>query len=296
MMLLAALLTGVFAYLAVGYLVGEAPELRILRRPRPPVGRRRLWLTQAGVALSPAQFRVISLGLGAVTFVLVAIVTRLAAVALVPAVAVAVLPWVYFARRRVARLREIQEAWPDGLRDLIMSIGSGMSLARSIEALAKNGPAPLRQAFERFPLLSRTLGVVPALEVIKEQISDPTSDRVIEVLIVAHERGGPLVQDILQDLARVTSRDLWTAEQIRSASLEQKINARVVFVLPWIVLVALTASSEPFRRFYGSTAGLAVVGLAAVASAVGMMLVVRLGREPEEPRVFGASATRRGTT
>ncbi len=36
----------------------------------------------------------------------------------------------------------------------------------------------------------------PALELVKEELADPTSDRVIEVLLLAHERGGPIVRHI----------------------------------------------------------------------------------------------------
>src|SRR5680860_1096925 len=88
------------------------------------------------------------------------------------------------------------------------------------------------------PAGSRSLPWAP----LRGELGDPTSDRVIEVLIVAHERGGRIVLELLRDLAEGTTEDLRTEEEIATASLEQRINARAVFVLPWVVLVALTAS------------------------------------------------------
>ncbi len=125
--------------------------------------------------------------------------------------------------------------------------------------LAETGPAPLHEAFARFTLLARMLGTVAALEVVKEELADPTSDRVIEVLILAYERGGPIVQSILEDLVAATTKDVKVLDEIESEGLEMKINARAVLVMPWFVLVALTVRAGPFREFYGSPAGLLVV-------------------------------------
>jgi tight adherence protein B len=248
------------------------------------------WPTQAGLDVTPTQFWLASIGAGVATYLVVFALTSLPIVALMPALVVATLPRAYFGRKRANRLAEVQEAWPDGLRDLIASVRSGASLPNAIESLAAFGPAPLRQAFQGFAVYSRSLGVVPALEMIRADLADPTSDRVIEVLILAYERGGTVVPEILSDLAEATTRDIWTLEQIRSEALEQKINARVVFVLPWFVLVAITARDGPFRDFYSTRAGLAVALLGGVMSLVGIAIASRLGNQPAEPRVFVAGS------
>ena len=289
MRLLAALAVGVFAYFLVGFVTGYAPDLRIRRTTsRSQVGRRQLWLHQAGLAVTPGQFALASIGIGAVAFAAVSVVTGTPLVALVPAGAVAALPRAYFARRRAARLHRVQEAWPDGLRDLLASITAGRALPQALTTLASSGPVPLQEAFERFPLLSRMLGTVPALEVVKEELADPTSDRVIEVLILAQERGGQIVKDILEDLIATTTSDLKVQEEIETEGLEMKINARVVLVLPWVVLVALTIRPGPFRDFYQSGGGLVVVVLGGALSVVGYVVINRLGRSQYERRVFGA--------
>ena len=293
MTLLAALTTGLALSLAAATLAGHPPRLR--RRPPPAqVSARQLWLVQAGVDLTPRQFWAGSVLAGIAAFALVVLATGTVAVAVVPAVAVGGLPRTYFARRRGERLREVQEAWPDGIRDLIAGISSGMSLNQAIVALAASGPPPLQRAFARYPVLTRVVGVVPALEIVAEELADPTSDRVIEVLILAHERGGRILSDILRDLAAATTADVRALEEIATEGLEQRINARAVFVLPWLVLLALTLQPGHFRDFYRSPSGLAVVVVGGLLSALGMWLVGRLGREPEEQRVFGSAAPARG--
>jgi tight adherence protein B len=292
MTLLAGVAVGAFVYFLVGFATGYAPDIRVRRlRPREQISSRQLWLNQAGVAVTPRQFVVCSVAVGALAFLAIAAVTGAPLVAVVPAAGVAALPRAYFARRRAAHLRRVQAAWPDGLRDVIASIAAGRSLPQALNALAASGPAPLQDAFGRFPMLSRMLGTVPALEVIKEELADPTSDRVIEVLVLAHERGGQIVRDILEDLVAATTRDLKLLEEIETEGLEMKINARAVLVLPWLVLVALTIREGPFRDFYRSPGGLIVVLLAGVLSVVGGFLIARLARTRGEQRVFGSSAT-----
>jgi tight adherence protein B len=288
--LAASLCLGAFAALVVGHLLGVPVAPRRWRRTRPETSAAQLWLTQAGVALGPRQFVGGSAAIGLAAFTVGALVTGAALVALVPAVVAALLPRMYFGRRRVVRLREIQAAWPDGLRDLAASISAGHSLTQALTNLADTGPTALRDAFARFPLLARMLGTVPALEIVKEELSDPTSDRVIEVLILAHERGGAIVKQIIEDLVVATTKDVKVLDEIESEGLEMKINARAVLVMPWLVLIALTVRAGPFRDFYRSGGGFVVVLFGAGLSGLGALWIGRLGRQHGEQRVFGSAA------
>jgi tight adherence protein B len=241
---------------------------------------------KVGVDVSPVQFWATSIGVAAITFLLVLAVTGLVVVAVVPAVVVATVPRAYFSRKRSRRVMAVQEAWPDGLRDLLSSVRSGASLPSALESLGTFGPAPLRDAFSSFGVYSRSLGVVPALEMIRADLADPTSDRVLEVMVLAHQRGGNVVPQILSDLAEATTRDVWTLEQVRGEGLEQKINSRVVFVLPWLVLIVMTMRSGAFREFYSTPVGVVIVVFCGLLSLLGIFLASRIGSQPDEPRVF----------
>lgn len=284
MRLIASAFVALTAGMVVGWLAGAWPTPRKLRPARPPRGE---WLVQAGVGIGLVPFWLAVGIVGALAFLVVWIFSGLLVVAAPAAMVTLFLPRVWLMRRRAQRMLELQAAWPDGLRDLVASISSGMSLGRALEQLSVSGPPPLRLAFVRFSSLSRAVGVVPALEAIKGDLAHPTSDRVIEVMIVAHERGGPIVLSILRDLTDATTKDMWAGEELATLALEQKINARVVFVIPWVVLAFITTRPGPFRDFYASSAGALVVGIGGAASVLGMWLASKLGKEPDEPRVFG---------
>lgn len=275
----ASLSTGLVAGVLVALLVRASSE----RIP----GLRRRAVALPGLKVSRSRYWIAIIAVALAAFATVYALTGLLVVSGVPALIVAWLPRVYFSRRDSLRKAAVQEAWPDGLRDILSSIRSGASLGRAVEEMALFGPEPLRQAFQGFGAYARSLGVVPALELIREDLADPASDRVIEVLILAHERGGAAVPQILADLTEAATRDLWTTEEVKTEALEQKINSRVVFALPWIVLIAMTARPGPFRDFYGTSTGVAVVALGGVLSLIGILIASRLGATPVEPRVFG---------
>jgi tight adherence protein B len=294
MALLAAVFAGLFVYLVFASLAARGlPRLARPAIPRPAAGTRskgpgwaQQWLTQAGVDVTPIQFVAGSLLVGAVAFWILVSVTRLPGVAIVPALTLALLPRAWFGRRRSTRMRALQRSWPDGIRHLIAGIQSGLTVHQAIVDLAASGPEPLRIALNRFELNARMVGTQASLEMVKEQLADPTSDRVIEVLIVAHQRGGQIVIQILRELAASTVKDLRAAEEMETERLEQTINARAVFALPWFVLVLLTSTSDAFRDFYARRQGWLVIALGALMSMTGIMLVRHLSQDPGEERVF----------
>jgi tight adherence protein B len=250
---------------------------------------RRVWLQQAGLSVSPLQFASASAAAGLAALLLLAAVVG-PFVALVPALGLCAAPRAFYARRRDRRLSEVQRAWPDGLRDMLAAIASGQSIGAAVEELAARGPEPLQVAFARFPGLRRSLGTAPALEAVREDLADPVSDRVIEVLILASERGGSIVRTVLEDLTEAITADLKMSDEIQTAMLESRINARAVVAMPWFVLVMLNVGNGPFREFYRSTGGLVTIMVGAVLSAVGSALIARLSRMPVEERVLGSAA------
>jgi tight adherence protein B len=289
MRLLAATLLGVAAALLVGAVIGVPLEMRRWRPRRAP--GRVSWeerLRRTGARVSVVQFAAGSLAAGAATAAMIAALTGSAFVGIVPAIAVAATPGAYFGRRRARALRMVQAAWPDVLRDVVASVAAGRSLLQAVHEVGEHGPEPLRDAFAQIAARARMTGLAAALDVAREELADPVSDRVLEVLRLADETGGAIVRVVLADLVTSITKDLEVADQVETDGLEMRINARSVVALPWFVLVALTAGRGPFRDFYRSGAGVATIAIGLILSLGGFLLVTRLGRTPPEPRVLAA--------
>ncbi|MDP9402239.1 MAG: hypothetical protein M3P85_02670 [Actinomycetota bacterium] len=288
---LGAILAGSAVYLAVAQLTGQ----RVMLRLRLPGPRRRgpspaVWLGQAGLEVTPGQFLAVRASVGLVSLVVVWGLTASVFVAAGPALVAAWLPRAYFARRRAERLGQVVRTWPDGIRHLIATARSRGTIHRALVELSRSGPGPLAEAFERYPVMATMAGPVAALETVREELADPTSDAVIEILICAQEQGQALAIKILRDLAAEVSEDLKALEEIESAGLERKIDSRLTFVIPWLVLVALCASSQAYRGFYRSAGGAIVVVVCGFMSAAGVAVVDRMGRLPRPRRVLGAAS------
>lgn len=291
MRLLAALATASFIYLLAGYLTGNAPEMGTRVKPTPRTSPRQSWLIQAGSDLSPRQFWAGSALTGLVGLLVLWAIAGSWWVALIPSIAIASLPYAYFSRQRTNRLAAVQKAWPDGLREVLAHVNSGATLGGAIEALAIRGPEALRDAFSRFPAQARMFGVVPALEIVKEELSDPSSDKVIEVLILAHQFGGDSLQLVLRDLVETMTADELTAEQIRTAGFEQRLEGIVVAIAPWLILLFLATVPVTYRDFYRSSTGRLVVIIAGIWAAFGWVLMRVVAKTPPEVRVFGGGST-----
>lgn len=252
---------------------------------------RRIGGGPAAAGRSPARWdrmrRVVAaIGTAGAAFLLVEAWLGLWTVALPPAVLAGAIPGALAARGRRTDRRAIREAWPDALRDLVASLRAGQTIEGAMRALARSGPVPLRPRLDGFEDRVGAIGLVPALEELAATLDDATSDRVVEVLVVAAERGGSVVPELLAHLAGSLTKDAWMEEEIETASLEHRINAWAVFALPWAVLGFLTARPGPFRDFYGSAGGAVVVLAGGVAGAGGLAWVLALGRTAVEPRVF----------
>ncbi len=248
--------------------------------------KRANWLNQAGIKINPRQFLIMTIGSMFLTFLIISIFSRAPLVALVPSIAAGALPYMSIAKKRNLRMRELSLVWPDALRDLGATLSSGHPLSYALSTLATTGPSAIKPYMKRFSSLERTMGFAPALETVREEMSDATTDRIVEVLIVAQERGGKVVRDIIDDLIESTSQDIALADSIQSESLEMKINSRAVVVLPWCVLVLLTLSGGVFRAFYSSKSGAVIIFIGAILSAIGIYILSKFSKVDVEPRVF----------
>jgi tight adherence protein B len=291
--ILTGLVAGIFVYLLLAVVTGNMPNRfsNVMERKQRQSRREKMqsWLNQSGVGVTPVQFWSISVGILFSTFVIVYVVTQVFFIALAPAVMVGLLPRAYFANKRSKINEKRLQAWPDALRTLIASIASSQSLHQALKGLSFGGPVPLRPVFKKYSQLSQALDQKSALEVVKEDLADPMSDRIIEILISATEAGPAVVLDILRDLAQSCTHDLQLNEHIETMQTEQKINAKAVFVLPFLLLILMVIASKEVGTFYSSFAGVLVVVVGTAILSLGMFIVNRLGHIPSETRVFAAS-------
>jgi tight adherence protein B len=187
------------------------------------------------------------------------------------------------ARRRCSVMREL---WPDVVDNIGSAVRAGLALPEALSQLAIRGPEELRAAFARFAEDYRATGrFQECLDRLKERLSDPTADRLIESLRIAREVGGSDLGRLLRTLSAFLREDARTRAELETRQSWTINAARLAVAAPWIVLAMLSTRPDSLQA-YSRPAGVLVLVIGAALSFVAYALMVRIGRLPEEGRVL----------
>ena len=287
MRLLIALLAAVAAYsFATAVLDRQRP--RPVRTPRKQTHRSTLQdrLDQVGAGVTAARYRATVVGAMVAVALVIYAATGTPALAVPPAMAVGLTPRIFYQRRHARLVAERRSAWPEAIRDVLANLAVGHTMHRSLCLLASAGPIPLRPTWQRYERNSAALDPVTALELVRAELADPVSDRVIEAFIAAHEHGRDVVVAVLRSLADNVTSDLQLHEQITTGQTETRSQAVIAVILPFLVLAFLVTANDGYRSFYRTPGGWIVVSVGVLMAVGGWKLIAALGRIPAEDRVL----------
>jgi tight adherence protein B len=201
------------------------------------------------------------------------------------ALAASWLPLAYVRSKATKRLAAFREEWPDVLAALISSVRSGMSLPEACGRLEQRAPKGLRQGFTTFAASYRSSGSFAAsLRRMKDELADPTADKVIAALEVAHEVGGTDLVRVLRTLSDFVREDQRVRKEIEARWSWTVAAARTAAAAPWAVLVLMSLRPEAAHA-YGSPTGGLVVAIGAATTFAGYKLMLRIGRLPQDKRL-----------
>jgi len=266
--------------------LGLSGAARPLRRER--AGRARDWLAQAGVrGVRPWQVAVLCGALGAAAGVGVLAMSGSVWLGLAFAGLAGVLPVSMLRARRLRRSRELREVWPDAIDNLASGVRAGLSLPEAVAGLAERGPEPLRAPLARFADDYHATGRFGlALDRLKDELADPTADRVVEALRLAREVGGSELGRTLRTLSGFLRDELRVRKELEARQTWVLVAARMAFVTPWVVLLLLATKPEAVAAYRGG-GGAVVLAVGAAMATAGYRLMLAIGRLPSEERVLG---------
>lgn len=185
-------------------------------------------------------------------------------------------------RRRIAN----RGLWPDVVDHLLASVRAGMPLPEAVAGLAVLGPPATRPAFAAFAADYRRSGNFAAgLDRLKQQLADPTADRILETLRMAREVGGTELPVVLRGLSNSLREDAALREEVRARQSWIRNAARLGVAAPWLLLAVLATKPETIEA-YDSQAGTVLIMVGVAVSLLAYRLMIALGRLPEERRWF----------
>lgn len=244
-------------------------------------------LHQAGYAsVTPGNLLVGSLAVLATVFVGVMAVVGVVPIALCFAVIAGGAPITLVRMRARDRRNKLRDLWPDAVDNIASGVRAGLALPEALSQLSTRGPLELRPAFAAFAEDYRTTGRFhDCLDRLKERLSDPVADRLVESLRLAREVGGSDLGRLLRTLSMFLREDSRTRAELETRQGWTINAARLAVAAPWVVLAMLALRGESLAA-YSRPAGWVVLGVGAAVCLLAYQLMMRLGRLPEEERVL----------
>ena len=244
-------------------------------------------LTQAGyLTVTPGNVVTACVVGGLLVFAIVLASTRVAPIALCFAAMAAYAPLALVRTRARKRRAQLRDLWPDAVDNITSAVRAGLALPEALSQLAVRGPEELRPAFAAFAEDYRTTGRFhDCLDRLKDRLSDPVGDRLVESLRIAREVGGSDLGKLLRTLSTFLREDARTRAELETRQGWTVNAARLAVAAPWVVLAMLSLQHDSLRAF-STAGGVVVLAVGAAITVVAYRIMVRIGRLPEEERVL----------
>jgi tight adherence protein B len=261
------------------------PRPRPARQSSPVLSGLRDWLVQSGVPISPRLFVLISLA-GALVGGLVAqlLVGGPILVAVGIVLGGAAYPLVLRGRQR-RRRQAVLQALPEAIDRLRDSLASTIPMDVALAHLGTAGPEPLRAGFRQLAgELALGASFPEAVQHWANGLADRTADWTASALILHNQVGPQRFGMCLDQLASSLRTRLALREQVDAARGKIVMQARILMVLPVVVLLGLRTSQPLASQAFNTPTGQLVLAGAVVALAAGYVLMLWVARVPSEDR------------
>ena len=194
------------------------------------------------------------------------------------------LPFI-LARRKAERHRvERDKAWPVVIDEIVASLQAGQSITESLTLLSANGPQQLRQTFAR---IDESLKFGMDIEMILKRemfiLDSATADQTLTTLLFAKEFGGREVIGTLRMLSTFLRDEFKTREEIDTRFGWVRNSAVLGAIAPWLLLALLSTQKSTIEA-YQSAAGIFILSIGVVCTAVAFIWMERVSRIPEPVR------------
>ena len=177
---------------------------------------------------------------------------------------------------RDRRQEAVREAVPEALESMAACLGSGFTLLQTFSQVADDTPGPLGETFARSAHVLEVGGSAErALAELREGAHASELAFVAVALDVQHQSGGAMRQ-VLDAATDTVKGELALRRSLRVQTAQAKLSARVVVIMPFVLVAAFSLASPDFLMpFFSSAFGYALLALAIIMQVVGIVLVRR---------------------
>jgi tight adherence protein B len=237
-------------------------------------------LYQAGLAITPAQFTILCIGVGVGAWFVASIIFYNPATAF-PFVLAGLLPFVQVERMRSHRMRKFEEQFPEALDLITRAMLAGHSLNFGFQMVGDELPDPIGTEFAQVAeeiKLGRELKVALANLVFRVEAGDLPF--FVTAITIQRETGGNLAE-VLGKLGTLIRDRFALYGKVRALTAIGKASANLLALMP-VLMVALlyTCGGEGGRSYveplYTTRPGMMMSAVAAAMVVIGYILCRRM--------------------
>lgn len=229
-----------------------------------------------GIKVTAKSLLTLALALQIVVWAVVLFLTRsiIASFAVIACLAVAVVVSIGSAFDRLQN--EFREDIPVVLELMTTCFSSGFTLLQTFQQIAHDMQGQLGSIFSQGAQVLETGGsVAEALGLLRKRTDVSELAFVVAALEVQHQNGGALAP-VLSSASESVKGELALKQTLRVQTAQAKFSARVVIVMPFVLIALFSLISPHFMDpFFSSIAGYALLALALFMEAAGIVLVRR---------------------
>jgi tight adherence protein B len=181
-------------------------------------------------------------------------------------------------KRKLARQRKLfAEQLPDNLQVLASALRAGHSFIGALSVVVNDAPEPARSEFQRV-VADEQLGVPidEALHVVVQRMDSRELEQVALVGALQRETGGNTAEVL--DRVTDTIRERFELRRtVQTLTAQGRMSRWVLTLLPIVLLLAITLINPGYMHvMYESTAGKALMVLAAISVTCGSLVIKRI--------------------
>lgn len=239
-----------------------------------PVDR---FVTQSGMRLTTAMFLLISGSAAAAAYVLVAVATDRALLAVPAAVLGAALFPLWVARRRARRLRRFEEQLPDAVDLIARALRAGHALTTGLGMVAEECEDPIASEFRTlYDEQNFGLTLHDAMHNFADRVPLLDARFFVTAVLTQYDAGGNLAE-VLDNLASVIRDRFRVKRQIQVIATHGRLTGWVLVALPpMLALSFFVVSPNHMQILATDPLGIRLIAAAIVLQVIGALIIRRI--------------------